>query len=156
MEDVTVVDVPSQLVLGIRKKGKYELISKLLPKAYEYAVSMEAEFAGPPVFICNEKTVEDVKKADEEGTADIQIAIPIVKEIEVKEDFNCYILKGGTMAKITHKGPYDQCGSIYEKLFDWIEKNNKALTGPTREVYLNDPREVKPEEILTDIYAPIC
>jgi effector-binding domain-containing protein len=27
--------------------------------------------------------------------------------------------------------------------------------GPIREIYLNDPREVSPEELLTEIYAPI-
>ncbi|WP_305791978.1 GyrI-like domain-containing protein [Methanococcoides sp. AM1] len=30
-----------------------------------------------------------------------------------------------------------------------------TITGPTREVYLNDPAEVSPEEILTEIYAPV-
>ncbi|MDD3248518.1 MAG: GyrI-like domain-containing protein [Methanosarcina sp.] len=29
------------------------------------------------------------------------------------------------------------------------------IFGPVREVYLNDPREVPPEEILTEIYAPL-
>ena len=30
-----------------------------------------------------------------------------------------------------------------------------TITGPTREIYLNDPMEVPPEEILTEIYAPV-
>jgi AraC family transcriptional regulator len=36
-----------------------------------------------------------------------------------------------------------------------LEEKHKKLVGPTREIYLNDPGEVPPEEILTDIYAPI-
>ena len=59
------------------------------------------------------------------------------------------------MAKIMHKGPYEDCGATYGKLFAWLQKNGKRMNGPTREVYLNDPREVPPEEILTEIYAPI-
>jgi effector-binding domain-containing protein len=43
----------------------------------------------------------------------------------------------------------------YENLFKWIEKNGKIITGPTREVYINDPNEVGIEETLTEIYAPI-
>ncbi|GAH06344.1 unnamed protein product, partial [marine sediment metagenome] len=35
------------------------------------------------------------------------------------------------------------------------EKNNKRIIGPIREVYLNDPREVGPEETITEIYVPI-
>ena len=59
------------------------------------------------------------------------------------------------MARIVHKGPYEECGPTYEKLFAWIKENNKKIVGPTREVYLNDPKDVSPEEILTEILAPI-
>jgi len=29
------------------------------------------------------------------------------------------------------------------------------VTGPIREIYYNNPQEVKPEEILTEILAPV-
>ena len=35
------------------------------------------------------------------------------------------------------------------------EKNGKKIVGPIREAYLNDPREVRLEEALTEIYVPI-
>ena len=60
------------------------------------------------------------------------------------------------MAKIVHKGPYQESASSYEVLMSWIGKNGKKITGPLREVYLNDPREVPPEEILTEIDVPIA
>jgi len=41
------------------------------------------------------------------------------------------------------------------KLFDWLQENNYKIVGPIREGYVNDPREVAPEEILTIIYVPI-
>ena len=59
------------------------------------------------------------------------------------------------MAKIVHKGPYDQCESTYNKVFAWIEKNGKQIAGPSREAYLNDPNEVGLDEALTVIYIPI-
>lgn len=40
-----------------------------------------------------------------------------------------------------------------KKMFSWIAENGKIISGPVREVYLNDPREVNPDEILTEIYA---
>lgn len=155
MDEITIVEVQTQKVVGMRKQGKYELIAQLLPKIYEYAASHGAEFTGPPIFICHERSVEDVTKADQAGTADIEIAFPVSKEIEETEDIKCYDLPGGTMAKIIHKGPYEKCASTYEKLVAWIEQNGKTISGPTREVYLNDPREVGMEEALTEIYAPI-
>ncbi|MDW5558628.1 MAG: GyrI-like domain-containing protein [Methanosarcina sp.] len=38
-------------------------------------------------------------------------------------------------------------------MFSWIAENGKIISGPVREVYLNDPREVNSDEILTEIYA---
>ncbi len=56
---------------------------------------------------------------------------------------------------IVHKGPYEECSPTYEKLFSWIAEKGKRIVGPIREVYFNDPREVPPEKILTEIYAPL-
>lgn len=42
---------------------------------------------------------------------------------------------------------------LMKKMFSWIAENGKMISGPVREVYLNDPREVNPDEILTEIYA---
>ena len=51
--------------------------------------------------------------------------------------------------------PYEKSAPTYKKLFEWIAANHTKVAGPTWEVYLNDPRKVSPEEILTEIYAPI-
>jgi len=154
MEEITIVDVKPQLVAGIRKRGHYREIAEMLPKLYKYAAEKGAKFVGMPTFICHE-TAEEVIEADKTGNADIEVAAPIASKIEETEEIKCYELSGGKMAKIVHKGPYDKCGPAYEKLFSWIQHKGKKIVGPTREVYLNDPREVGPEETLTEIYAPI-
>jgi effector-binding domain-containing protein len=153
--EVEVVDVPDQLVLGTRQTGKYEIIAQLIPKVFEHAVAKGAQIVGPPTFVCHEMSADDAKRADEEGNADVEIVVPIASEIEGTDDIKCYTLPGGKMAKIVYKGPFDQISPTYEKLFAWIGENGKIIVGPTREVYLNDPREVPPEELMTEIYAPI-
>ena len=100
-------------------------------------------------------TVEESKKADEEGNADVTVAVPVSGKVEGTDEIKCYELPGGKMAKIVHKGPYQECESTYEKLFAWLGQSGKRIVGPTGEVYLNDPREVPPEEFLTEIYALI-
>ena len=35
-----------------------------------------------------------------------------------------------------------ECEPTYEKVFAWIEESGRRFVGPTREVYLNGPREV--------------
>ena len=154
--EVEVVEVKPQLVLGVRERGHYKKIAELIPKACRYADSKGLKITGAPVFLCHEMTKEQAVKADSEGTADIEIAVPVSERREDEGDFRFYELPGGTMAKIVHKGPYDQCEPTYKRLFQWIHENGKKITGPLREVYANDPREVKPEEIETEIYAPIA
>ena len=100
-----------------------------------------------PSTLWNEKSVEEAQKADEAGNADIEVCVPIAEEIPENDEIKCYELSGGKNAKIIHKGPYEASGPAYERLFAWLLENDLKLTGPIKEAYLNDPREVAPEEI---------
>lgn len=155
MFEITIVEEKPQLVAGMRRRGHYKEIAKMLPALFEYAMSRGAVIAGPPFYLWHEKNVEDAMKADEAGNAEIEVCAPIVERIPETDEIKCYELSGGRMAKIIHKGPYEAIGPVYEKLFAWLQENDHEVTGPIREAYLNDPREVAPEEILTIIYAPI-
>ena len=110
---------------------------------------------GPPTFVCHETSVEEAEKANHQGTADVEIAVPVDRATEDTDEIRCYELPGGTMAKVVHKGRYEACTATYEKLFAWIGENGKRIIGRIREAYLNDPRETPPEELLTEVYAPI-
>jgi len=155
MSEINVIEVKTQIVLGTRKRGKYELIATLLPQLYQYATEKVIQIQGSPVFVCHEKSIEEVEKAQKEENADIEVAFPIAKKVDGKSEIKCYELPGGKMAKIIHKGKYQDCAPTYEKLYKWIKEKGKTITGPTREVYLNDPCEVAEEELITEIYAPI-
>lgn len=155
MHEIEVVEEAPKLVAGMRKHGQYKEIAKMLPALFEYVISRSAVIAGPPMFLCHEKSIEEAMAADEAGRADIEVCLPIATRISETAEIKCYELPGATMAKTVHKGPYESSGLAYEKLFAWIEENGKKLSGPMREAYLNDPREVGPQEILTEIYAPI-
>ena len=154
MERIEIINLEPLLVIGIRKKGYYREIAEMLPKLYEYASKKGAVFSGMPTFICHESPGE-IEEANRAGNADIEVAVPIANKIEETDEMHCYTLPGEKMAKIIHKGPYEACEITYNELFDWIKKNNNRIIGPIREVYLNDPREVGPEETITEIYVPI-
>lgn len=155
MHEIEVVEEAPKLVAGMRKHGQYKEIAKMLPALFENVISRSAIIAGPPMFLWHEKSVEEAMAADEAGRADIEVCLPIATRISETAEIKCYELPGATMAKTVHKGPYESSGLAYERLFAWIEENGKKLSGPMREAYLNDPREVGPQEILTVIYAPI-
>lgn len=155
MGEVTVVEVETQIVVGLWKRGTYAEIAPMVAKVCQYADTSGAKIIGRPTFICHE-TPKEAKKAHEEASADVEVVIAVNKPVKGKDDITCYELLGGQMAKITHKGPYEQSAAAYKKLFKWIADNHKKVIGPMREVYMNDPKQVPPEEILTEIYAPIA
>ena len=154
MSDVVIKNVEPRLVVGMRKRGTYAQIRPMLAGVRKYIEAHGAKVVGPSAFVCHE-TPKEIVRANLQHNADVEVVIPVSGAIEGNQEIDCYELPGGPMAKITHKGPYEKSAAAYKTLFAWIAENHKKVAGPTREVYLNDPRKVVPEELLTDIYAPV-
>jgi AraC family transcriptional regulator len=154
-QKITLVEVQPLNVLGIRKKGHYRDIAVLLPKLFEYVFSRGIEIAGMPAFLCHETGKEEAIAADAAGTADIEVVVPVIGNPEGSGDIGYYTIPGGKMARTFHRGPYEACEPTYLNLFTWIDEHNLRISGPIRELYYNDPNEVKPEEILTEILVPV-
>jgi effector-binding domain-containing protein len=152
---ITLVDVESMLVAGLRKKGSYTLIPGMIMDVLGFITKAGIPPAGPPVYLWHEGSPEVAFAADAAGTADVEIAIPVGRRFPPSGGISCYTLPGGRMARIVHHGPYEECMPTYERLFSWIEGHGLRITGPVREIYHNDPREVKPGDILTEILAPV-
>jgi AraC family transcriptional regulator len=168
MTDITLTDIPPQTVLGLRRPGRYqELIPQMIMELFVFVEEHGIRGAGMPVFLCHETSPDEMMQAQEAGTADVEVALPVAAtpaemaalpvpvSKEGREIVTCYELPGGTMATAVHTGPYEECEPTYNDLFAWIKAHGRTITGPIREVYLNDPAEVAPEEILTEIYVPI-
>lgn len=155
MEEIAIIDVPDLIVLGMRKTGHYRLISELLPAIAIYATENDIPLLGMPVFIMHEKSAEEAMNADKDGTADVEVAFSVPEDAQPGPGMQVYMLPGGRMAQTFHKGPYEECESTYLRLFAWLEEQGLTISGPIRESYHNDPREVPPEEILTEILVPV-
>ncbi len=155
MEEIAIVEVPDQQVLGITKTGSYTLIPQLLMRLVGYIMEKKYTFAGMPTFLCHETSPECVKEANDKGTAKVEVVWPVAGKVSGSGDIRVYTLPGGKMVRTVHRGPYETCEPTYLALFAWIEKQRLQISGPIREIYPNDPREVKPEEILTEILVPV-
>jgi len=155
MNDITIVEVCPQQVLGMKKTGTYLLIPELLMKIYEFTVEKKIQISGAPIFLCHEITPQAVMEANEKGTAKLEVAWPVSGTVKGTKEMNVYELPGGKMVHTVHRGPYESCETTYHLLFAWIEAQGLRISGPIREVYPNDPRLVKPEEIITGIYVPV-
>ncbi|WP_424832565.1 AraC family transcriptional regulator [Ruegeria sp.] len=66
-------------------------------------------------------------------------------------------IPGGKTAVLTYKGPYAGLEAAYHSLFgNWLpESGVEPADQPCYEIYLNDPRETPPEELLTEICLPL-
>jgi effector-binding domain-containing protein len=138
----------------MRKRGTYAEIGEMIATVWRFAAGSGAQIQGRPTFICHE-TPKEAVKANEQANADVEVVVPVAKKVTGTDRVTCYELPGGQMARILHKGPCEKSAATYKKLFAWIAENQKRIVGPTREVYVNDPRKVPPEDILTEIYAPV-
>lgn len=67
------------------------------------------------------------------------------------------IVASGRYACLHYKGPYADMKAAYLWLFGkWLpQSGEEAREGPVFEEYLNNPREVAPTELLTEIYMPL-
>ncbi|MCW4021632.1 MAG: GyrI-like domain-containing protein [Candidatus Bathyarchaeota archaeon] len=154
-EEYSIVNVEPKLVLGMRQTGPYSIIGVMIPELCDYATKNDIQMIGPPMYICHEPSAEEAIKADKENNADVEVVIPILKRGRETEVITCYELPAAKMVKTLHKGPYREEDATYEKLFAWLEANNKKIVAPIREIYLNDPHEVSEDELLIEIFAPI-
>ena len=64
---------------------------------------------------------------------------------------------GGDHAVLRHKGPYADMRAAYLWLFGtWLPQSGRdAADAPVMEEYLNNPRDMLPGELLTDLFLPL-
>jgi len=72
-------------------------------------------------------------------------------------DIGIQAIEGGEYAVTTHIGPYSTLGQTYAKLLgQWLPRSGRELRSePSLEFYLNAPESTEPEDLITDIYAPL-
>jgi DNA-binding transcriptional MerR regulator/predicted transcriptional regulator YdeE len=62
---------------------------------------------------------------------------------------------GGEFAVVTHVGPYEQLGLAYHALYAWAQEHGHEPRGLVREIYVNDPANVPPAALHTDLLLPL-
>ncbi len=155
MRSILTVDAPTQKVLGIRRTGRYEEIGPMIKELSSFIEREKITVIGPPAYICHEESLKAVHAAAEAGNADIEVAFPFEGEGKGRGDISAYELPGGKMARIIHMGPYRELPETYQELFKWLGDNHLTITGPVREVYINNPETTEEDLLVTWIYAPI-
>jgi len=92
---------------------------------------------------------------DDMENLDIEAGFPVARELEGRGDIEAGEMPGGKAATCMHIGPYDDIEAAYNAMSKWIKEHGLEPTGVAYEMYLNDPDEVPPEELQTQILFPL-
>ena len=91
------------------------------------------------------------------GKVRYDAAVAANHAVEPEGEFGVMELAGGTYAVVTHKGPYEELGKTYQRIYGgWLPASGyQPRDEPAFEQYLNSPQNTKKEELLTVIHVPI-
>lgn len=86
---------------------------------------------------------------------DVEIGFPVATALPGKDDIQPGEVPAGKYATCVWVGPYDESEAAYDALATFIAEQGYEPVGVAYEVYLNDPGEVPPEELQTEIAFPL-
>jgi DNA-binding transcriptional MerR regulator len=101
-----------------------------------------------PVFCMNDDS------ASEEHIV-VHACVRVVAPVPELSQARIIEVSGGEFATVTHVGPYEELGLAYHALYAWAQEHGHEPRGLVREIYVNDPANVRPEALHTDLLLPL-
>lgn len=148
---VTLKETTPQTVAALRAHAAHRTIADRLVSGFATVMrqvgSAGGSVTGPP-FV----TFHDM--IDEHTDGDIEICIPATA-VSADDEVRQVEMPAELVASTVHRGPYDEITPAYHTLGGWIQEHGHQMVGPPRELYLNDPRAVSAEELLTEVQWPV-
>ncbi len=142
--DVTVV--PQQPALSISKKIPATEIPSVVGAAFgkieNYLKEIGEVPAGPPYIAYFNDDMESL---------DMEIGLPVNHPVLGLNQIEANKTIGGRVASCIYKGPYSEIGEAYGELTQFVKGKGLKTKGIACEIYLNDPAETLPEELLTKV-----
>lgn len=151
--EMIVKELPAQRVLTKRETGTYEqTIPKLISEACGLVFNPDnqqggATINGAPMVLYYENEAKE--------QADMEVALPVSGKLVVDEAFQVRTLEPMSVLSTIHKGPFHEVAPVWQRLYEHLAQEGYEQTGPGREVYLSDPKEVDESELLTELQIPI-
>ena len=132
--------------LFVRTRSAVQDLPNLMPVIYvqiaQYLGEIGGQPSGPPYVAYYSMDMQDL---------DIEIGFPVSEILSGKGDIQTGEIAGGSYATCHHVGPYNEIAPAYSALTEWVEEEGIKTTGVAYEIYLNDPAEIPPEKLQTQI-----
>ncbi len=92
----------------------------------------------------------------EGGEVDVECGVPTASSMEGGGRIRSGELPAGTVATVTHMGPYDDLRETWAALTEWMSSQGLVPVGAPWEVYVTDPgAEPDSSKWRTDIFFPV-
>ena len=151
--DIMIKRVPDQQVASVTARAGLSQVGDAIARAFATLTAVLARAGVQPTgapFIVFRDVI------DEQTDGAVEVCVPVPMGVNVAGDgVERNEIPGGPVAVTTHRGPYDEITPAYHVVSGWIQDHGHESTGPPREVYLNDPRTVLPDDLLTEVQFPI-
>jgi effector-binding domain-containing protein len=151
--EVTVKEVAPVAVASLTRRAGLATIGAVIQQGFGAVVAAigtaGAHPAGAPFLVYHDVI-------DETTEGDVEICIPVPAATVLPDGpVGVREVPGGPVASTVHRGPYAELAPAYHVVTGWIEENGRKPSGPPREIYLNDPQSVTPDELLTEVQFPV-
>jgi len=155
MMDVTLKKIESFEVLAMPHTGSYMNIGNAFEKLFGW-LGMRG-LIGPQLRSVGLYYNDPDSVPENELQSAACIALPNLEGIELDSNIERKSIINGEYAVLRHIGPYSNMRSAYQWLYgEWLANSGREVADqPAFEEYLNNPREVPPAELITDIYMPL-
>lgn len=141
-----IINQPSQPTLSIRTTTSIKELPNELGKAYgaigQYLAELGEQPTGAPYAAYFTFSMESME---------IEIGFPVAGPLSGKDQIESGEIPAGKVAQCLYTGPYNKIEPAYNALTAFVEEQGYESTGVAYEFYLNDPGEIAPEELLTQI-----
>jgi AraC family transcriptional regulator len=153
MYDVSIETVPNLTALTVDHVGSYMQIGKAFDTLYGWLAGrglIEPGMRSIGIYYDDPAMVPEDKLRSKAG-------IMLKGKSAIESPLAYTEIPTGPYAVLRHKGPYADMRAAYQWLYgEWlVQSGREAADAPVFEEYLNNPREVAPKELLTDIYLPL-
>ena len=144
--ECTLEEQGAQPALSIRTRTPLEGLPQAVGLAYatiaRYLGELREQRAGAPFVAYHNMDMQDL---------DVEIGFPVRKKLPPRKTIRSTQIPAGTYATCLHIGPYTGLHEAYEALRAWMQENGHQASGLVYEMCLNDPMQVTPEELETQI-----
>ncbi len=147
--EIEVVDAPARQVALTRRTASLDEQEIVTTTAIrELMAALEGQWTDPVVcrFPEARESPDDIA---------LEIGVGLREAAMAPASATITELPAGREACARHIGPYASLGLAHHDLFAWARERGEAESGPIYEIYVNDPDEVAPEDLVTEVRLPL-